>query len=169
VARRGRRGLSEAVTIMVVILVAVVAALGIKAWFDAQASKLPTTEMATADWSATFSASGTTGRWLLVVNVRSNLDRNVLVTAVRVVMSDGAVLTFTTGTATYVSGTVTYTATATPAPTQTVSFKGSQSIVLLIPVPGTSPTVTPKVVEVQVQDSGTGSTAWVRAVGGVQA
>ena len=164
-ARRGRRGLSEAVTIMVVILVAVVAALAIKAWFDAQASKLPTTEMATADWSATYS----TGRWLLTVNVRSNLDRNLEVRAVRVTMSDGTVLAFTAGTATYVSGTVTYTATATPAPPQTITFKGSVSVVVVIPVPGASPTVTPKIVEVQVRDSGTGAEAWVRAVGGVQA
>ncbi|MCC6014775.1 MAG: hypothetical protein LM564_03615, partial [Desulfurococcaceae archaeon] len=81
-ARRVRRGLSEAVTVMIVILVAVVAALAIKAWFDAQSSKLPTTEMATADWSATFS----TNRWLLTVNVRSNLDRALLVTGIRVTM-----------------------------------------------------------------------------------
>jgi len=42
-------------------------------------------------------------------------------------------------------------------------------VVVVIPVPGASPTVTPKIVEVQVRDSGTGAEAWVRAVGGVQA
>jgi flagellin-like protein len=161
VARRVRRGLSEVVTLMVVILVAVVAALAIKAWVDAQSSKLPTTEMATADWSATFS----TNRWLLTVNVRSNLDRALLVTGIRVAMADGTVLTFTAGTATYVSGATTYTATATPAPTQTLPFKSSQSFVLVIPGTSANP---PKLVEVSVQDSATGATAWIRAVGGVQ-
>ena len=160
-ARRAKRGLSEAVTIMIVILVAVVAALAIKAWFDAQASKLPTTEMATADWSATFS----TNRWLLTVNVRSNLDRALLVTGIRVTMADGTVLMFTTGTATYVSGATTYTATATPAPTQTLPFKSTESFVVVIPGTSTNP---PKLVEVNVQDSATGATAWIRAVGGVQ-
>ena len=162
--RRARRGLSEAVTIMIAILVAVVVGLAIKAWFDAQASKMPTAEMATAEWSATYS----TGRWLLTVNVRSNLDRNLEIVAVRVTMSDGTVLTFTSATATYVSGTVTYTASATPAPVQTAPFKSSVSMVVVIPTPGTAPTTTPKIVEVQVRDSGTGATAWVRAVGGVQ-
>jgi hypothetical protein len=117
--------------------------------------------MATADWSATFS----TNRWLLTVNVRSNLDRALLVTGIRVTMADGAVLTFATGTATYASGTVTYTATATPAPTQTLPFKSSQSFVLVVPGTSANP---PKLVEVNIQDSATGATAWIRAVGGVQ-
>ena len=160
-ARRARRGLSEAVTMMIVILVAVVAALAIKAWFDAQVSKMPATEMAAADWSAVFSA----GRWLVTVNVRNNLDRPLVVAQVRVTMADGAVLTFTTGTATYVSGGTTYTATATPAPPQTPPLKSSVSLVLVVPGTSANP---PKIVEVLVRDTATGAEAWVRAVGGVQ-
>jgi len=50
-----------------------------------------------------------------------------------VTMSDGTVLTFTSATATYVSGTVTYTASATPAPVQTAPFKSSVSMVVVDP------------------------------------
>jgi flagellar basal body-associated protein FliL len=48
-----RRGISELVVILIIVVIAVVAGLGIRAWLSAQMAKTPTTEMAAAEWSAT--------------------------------------------------------------------------------------------------------------------
>ncbi|MEM1606390.1 MAG: hypothetical protein QXW41_09120 [Fervidicoccaceae archaeon] len=157
-----RRGLSEAVVIMIVILIAVVLGFGIKAWYDTQMNKLPATDLATAEYSATLSS----GRWIVSLRVNSNMVRPVAVDRVRVVMSDGTVLEFSSLTTAYVSGTTTYTATVTPPVTRTITgAKSSESFVVVIPVP--SPTITITTIEVLVRDTVSGSTQWIKAVGGM--
>jgi flagellar basal body-associated protein FliL len=49
-----RRGISELVVILIIVVIAVVAGLAIRAWLSAQMAKTPTTEMATAEWTANY-------------------------------------------------------------------------------------------------------------------
>lgn len=147
-----RRGLSEAVVIMIVIMIAVTLGFGLKTWYDTQMRKLPATDIATAEWSATYG----TNRWILTVNVDNNLERSIVVQSIRVTLANGTVYTL--------PGAAGVTATPTPGTSATVTLKGSLSFVVVIPT--SSPTPSIATVEVQVQDSTTGATQWVKAVGG---
>ncbi|MDK6029287.1 hypothetical protein QPL79_07925 [Ignisphaera sp. 4213-co] len=142
-----RKGLSEAVVIMIVILIAVVVGFAIKSWYDAQVRKLPATDMAVAEWSATFSQ----GKYIVAVNVRNNLDRNLQVIGYRVTLANGSTVN---------------NVNIIPALPQTLNLKSSQSFVITIPVKSSSDS--PISVEVQVQDTSTETTAWIKAVGGIQ-
>jgi len=147
-----RRGLSEAVVIMMAIMIAVTLGFALKAWYDAQMRRLPATEMATAGWSATYGQ----GRWILTVNVNNNLDRSIVVQSIRVILTNGTVLSL--------PGAPGTTATPSPGSSAVVSLKGSLSFVITVPVDSPTPSIAG--VEVEVQDQTTGVTSWVRAVGG---
>ncbi|MBS7288818.1 MAG: hypothetical protein KIH01_08815, partial [Candidatus Freyarchaeota archaeon] len=121
-----RRGLSEAVVIMIVIMIAVTLGFGLKTWYDTQMRKLPTTDMATAEWSATYG----TDRWIVAVNVHNNLDRSIVVQSIR--------LTFANGTVYTLPGAAGITVTPTPG-SVTVSLKGSLNFVVVIPMSSPTP------------------------------
>lgn len=147
---RARNGLSEAITIMVVILIAVSLGFGLKAWYDSQMRKLPATEMATAEWSATFGNN----RWIVTLNVRNNLDRSISLEDFRITLNDGTVYTKAS------SGT-----SMNPSLPLTIGLKSSNSTTIVFS--GTSDKAPVEVIA-YVRDPTTGATANIKAVGGVQ-
>ena len=62
------RGVSEVVVALILILIAVVAAFGIKAWLDSTMAKMPTTEVAIARYSSAV-AGNTLVLYLTVQNL----------------------------------------------------------------------------------------------------
>ncbi len=146
-----RRGLSEAVVIMVVIMIAVTLGFGLKTWYDTQMRKLPVTDMATAEWSATYG----TDRWIIAVNVHNNLDRSIVVQSIR--------LTFANGTVYTLPGVTGITVTPTPG-SATVSLKGSLNFVIVVPTSSPAPTIAS--IEVHVQDATSEVAQWIKAIGG---
>jgi len=151
-SKKSRKGLSEAITIMIIIMIAVTLGFGLKSWYDSQMRKLPATDMATAEWSATFGTNG----WIVTVNVNNNLDRSITVQSIRMVLTNGSVYTL--------PGASGITVTPTPGSSATVSLKGRLSFVIVISATSPNPSVAS--VEVQVQDPTTGVSAWIKAVGG---
>lgn len=161
------KGLSEAVVIMIVILIAVVVGFGLKGWYDTQMRKLPVTDLATAEWSAIYG----NGRWIVTISVSNNLDRAIAVQQIRITLADGTVfsLSGSTATVTLISPTTTtVTVSITPSPQSTVAtpipLKSITNFIVVIPSPSPAPSIAS--VEVQVRDIATGAEQWIKAVGG---
>lgn len=156
--RRGvRRGVNEAVTVMLLLLVGVVAAFGIKAWLDSQASRLPATEIGVAKYSFTTS---TPTRHIINLVVTNNLRNDVTLQAVRLTYSNGSVFTLTTGTGGIPSGI-----TVSPSGVLGGTIPGKSDASLVIVVNAATGTY-PARVEVQLRDSASGAVSWITAVGG---
>ena len=154
-----KRGISELVVILVVIVIAVVAGLGLRAWLSAQMAKTPTTEMATAEWSAVYTGT----QWIITINVRNNLDRTLYINATRATFNDGTVAGSGKFDGMTFSGLTLKSPTSLPV---AVAPKSSLSIVATYATGAGNP---PRVCEVAVTDSATRANAWIQAVGGPQA
>ncbi|ADV64791.1 archaellin/type IV pilin N-terminal domain-containing protein [Desulfurococcus mucosus] len=87
---RGVRGISEVTAIIVMIMIAVVAAFGVKSYIDYQSSKLPSTDIAVARYTVSYSAPGTGVVALVVSNL---LPGGLNVTSVTIVLSNGTQVT----------------------------------------------------------------------------
>lgn len=163
-----RKGLSEIVTILIIVVIAVVAGLAIRAWLSAQMAKTPTTEMAAAEWSATYGG----GLWIVTVRIKNNLDRAIFLNASEVTMDDGSYILINyprTGSPTVTStGSVPSTGVAVRTPTTapvTIGPKSDITMIFTVSSPSTNP---PKIIIVQLTDSTTRATTKIQAVGGVQ-
>ncbi|MCI4435510.1 MAG: hypothetical protein JHC33_01690 [Ignisphaera sp.] len=142
-----RRGISEAVVILILIVIAVAVGALLYGWTSTQLSKTPTTEMATAEWSATYGSN----LWIVTIRVKNNLDRDISVNNVVVTTSDGKAAQYTL-----------------VSPQQlpiSLGPKSDTTIVLTISSAASNP---PRVVKVLVQDSATGAASEVTAIGGIQ-
>jgi hypothetical protein len=155
-----RKGISELVAILIIVVIAVVAGLAIRSWLSAQMSKTPTTEMSTAEWSAIYTGT----QWIITINVRNNLDRALIINATRVIFQDGSVQGIGSFSSASFSG-LTVKSPSTPPP-YTVSPKSSFSIIVTYATGASNP---PKICEVAVTDTATRANGWVQAVGGPQA
>jgi len=153
-----KRGMSELVTILVLVAVAVVAAFSLRSWLSAQLAKTPATEMAIAEWSAVYTGSV----WIITINVRNNLDRSLTLNATRIAFADGSVQGAGSFAGTSFTGLTLRSPTSLP---QTIAPKSSLSIVVTSNAAVTNP---PKVCEVAVIDTATRASGWVQAVGGQQ-
>ena len=81
-----RRGISEAVVILILIVVAVAIGALLYGWTSTQMAKTPTTEMATAEWSATYGGN----MWIVTVRIKNNLDRAIFLNTTEVTLNDGS-------------------------------------------------------------------------------
>jgi hypothetical protein len=164
-----RRGISELVVILIIVVIAVVAGLGIRAWLSSQMAKTPTTEMATAEWSASYGGN----MWIVTVRIKNNLDRVIYLNATEVTLNDGsyALISFpasgspTVATAT---GSITTTSIAVKTPTTvpvSIGPKSDITVIFTVSTPSSNP---PKTIIVQLTDSTTRATSKITAVGGVQ-
>jgi len=163
-----RRGISELVVILIIVVIAVVAGLGIRAWLSSQMAKTPTTEMATAEWTANYGGN----LWIVTVRIKNNLDRAVFLNATEVTMNDGSYILIsypTTGSPTITAtGSVPSTGVAVRTPTTapvTIGPKSDITVIFTVSSPSTNP---PKTIIVQLTDSTTRATTKIQAVGGVQ-
>jgi hypothetical protein len=164
-----RKGLAEWVTILIVIVIVVVAGLGIRAWLSAQMAKTPTTEMATAEWSANYGGN----MWIVTARIKNNLDRAIYLNATEATLNDGsyALINFpasgspTVATAT---GSITTTSIAIKTPTTVPVSIGPKSDITVIFTVSTQSSNPPKTIVVTVTDSTTRATSKITAVGGVQ-
>ena len=163
-----RRGISELVVVLIIVVIAVVAGLGLRAWLSTQMAKTPTTEMATAEWSANYGNN----MWIVTVRIKNNLDRAIYLNATEVTMNDGSYILISYPT----SGAPTPTATGsvqnsgvtvrspTTAPV-TIGPKSDITMIFTISAPSSNP---PKTIVVQLTDSTTRATTKIDAVGGIQ-
>jgi len=160
-----RRGISEAVVILILIVVAVAIGALIYGWTSTQMAKTPTTEMATAEWSATYGGN----MWIVTVRIKNNLDRAIFLNTTEVTLNDG----------TYVS--ISFPASGQPTPTApqgisvavktpttvpvTIGPKSDTIVIFTVSTPSSNP---PKTIIVTVTDSTTKATSKVSAIGGIQ-
>jgi len=164
-----RRGISELVVILIIVVIAVVAGLGIRAWLSSQMAKTPTTEMATAEWTANYGGN----MWIVTVRIKNNLDRAIFLNATEVTLNDGsyALISFpATGSPTVAiaTGSITTTSITVRTPTTvpvTIGPKSDITVIFTVSTPSTNP---PKTIIVQLTDSTTRATTKITAVGGVQ-
>jgi hypothetical protein len=162
-----RKGLAEWVTILIVIVIVVVAGLGIRAWLSAQMAKTPTTEMATAEWSANYGGN----MWIVTVRVKNNLDRAIYLNATEATLNDGsyALISFpATGSPTVTATGIATTSIAVKTPTTvpvSIGPKSDITVIFTVSTPSSNP---PKTIIVQLTDSTTRATTKITAVGGVQ-
>jgi flagellin-like protein len=162
-----RKGLSEIVTILIIVVIAVVAGLAIRAWLSAQMAKTPTTDMAAAEWSATYGG----GLWIVTVRIKNNLDRAIFLNASEVTMNDGSYILINypaTGSPTVTATGIASTSVAVRAPTTapvSIGPKSDITMIFTVSSPSTNP---PRTIVVTVTDSTTRATSKITAVGGVQ-
>jgi len=113
-----RRGISELVVILIIVVIAVVAGLGIRAWLSSQMAKTPTTERATAEWSANYGGN----MWIVTVRIKNNLDRAIYLNTTDVTMNNGNFIAITYPTSD--------TPTATPSGSANVNTLTTESSAL---------------------------------------
>jgi FlaG/FlaF family flagellin (archaellin) len=138
---RGVKGISEVTAVIVMILIATVAAFGIKSYIDYQSTKLPSTDIAVARYSITYGSPGIGVVTLIVSNL---LPSSISVNSVTTVFSNGS----------------TYTPPLTP---QVASGKSDVQLVFTVPL---QQGVTVSRILVNVTDSATGRSQVVVATGG---
>lgn len=107
----------------------------LKLWYDPQMRKLPTMDITTAEWSATFGTNG----WIVAVNVDHSLNRNIVVQSVGMVLTNGSIYTLPRAT-----GITIYQRLGPQQPYHLRCL----SFVIVIPITSPNPSVAP--VEVQV-------------------
>jgi flagellar basal body-associated protein FliL len=162
-----RRGISELVVILIIVVIAVVAGLAIRAWLSAQMAKTPTTEMATAEWSASYGGN----LWIVTVRIKNNLDRAIFLNATEVTLNDGSYILInypTTGSPTVTATGIASTSVAVKTPTTAPVSIGPKSDITVIFTVSTQSSNPPKTIVVTVTDSTTRATSKIQAVGGVQ-
>lgn len=84
-----RRGLSEVVSVLAIIVVALIAVFGIRAWLTSQQARLAEVEFATATYSVTYVNTATL---LVSLKVANNLPSPIEIVDLRMVLSDGTVV-----------------------------------------------------------------------------
>jgi len=153
-----RKGLAEWVTILIIVVIAVVAGLGIRAWLSSQTAKTPTTEMATAEWSANYGGN----MWIVTARIKNNLDRAIYLNATDVTMNNGNFIAITYPT----SGTPTATPsgsanvnTLTSAP---VSIDPKYDIAMIFTINNAQSSNPPKTIIVQLTDNTTRATTKIQ-------
>jgi len=146
--RRRKRGISEIVAVMAMLLIAVVAVFALRGWISSQQSRLTSLDMATATYS---SEVGTGGQYIISLDVRNSLPNQLTVQNITVVLGDGTVKY-----ARDLSG-------LSPTVPSTVGAKSDQLFVFTVS-PASGSTV--KQVSVLVQDSSSGQMQWISAMGG---
>jgi len=158
-----RRGISELVVILIIVVIAVVAGLGLRAWLSSQMAKTPTTEMATAEWTATYSS----GNWIVTVRIKNNLDRAIQLNEIDVTMSDGTFGSILFGQQQQQQAALQIQVN-TPSTQSAPQIGPKSDITAIFVIKGVSSSNPPKSIVVQVTDSVTGATSKIEAVGGVQ-
>jgi len=89
---RRLRAISEVTAVIVMVMIAVVAAFGLKTYIDYQNSKLPTTDIALARYSVSYGSPSNAVVTLVVSNL---LPYSLNITSVSVVFSNGSVYQYT--------------------------------------------------------------------------
>lgn len=155
------RGVSEVVVALILILVAVVAAFGIKAWLDSTMAKMPTTDIAIARYS-----SAVAGNNLIVyLTVQNLLPRDLRLEGIDITLTDGtrvagvATTTNSLGTVTGVGGV-----TAVLSPSLSVMIPGRSEVMIYVTI--NRPTSIPTTIYVRVSDVATGTTQVIKVSGG---
>ncbi|MEO3993830.1 MAG: hypothetical protein QN229_05975 [Desulfurococcaceae archaeon TW002] len=155
------RGVSEVVVALILILVAVVAAFGIKAWLDSTMAKIPTTDIAIARYSSSVAGSNL----VLYLTVQNLLPRDVRLEGIDITLTDGARIAgvaTTTNSLSTVTGVGGVTAILNPALSVIVPGKSEVMIYLTI----NRPASVPATVYVRVTDLATSTTQIIKASGG---
>jgi len=155
------RGVSEVVVALILILIAVVAAFGIKAWLDSTMAKMPTTEVAIARYSS--AVAGNT--LVLYLTVQNLLPRDLRLEGVDITLTDGARVAGV-ATATNSLGTITGAGgvTAILNPALSVIIPGKSEVMVYLTV--NRPASVPVAVHVRVSDIATGTIQVIKASGG---
>jgi len=155
------RGVSEVVVALILILIAVVAAFGIKAWLDSTMAKMPTTEVAIARYSS--AVAGNT--LVLYLAVQNLLPRDLRLEGVDITLTDGARVAGV-ATATNSLGTITGAGgvTAILNPALSVIIPGKSEVMVYLTV--NRPASVPVAVHVRVSDVATGTIQVIKASGG---
>jgi len=155
------RGVSEVVVALILILVAVVAAFGIKAWLDSTMAKMPTTDVAIARYSSAVAGNNL----VLYLTVQNLLPRDLRLEGVDITLTDGsrvagvATTTNSLGTVTGAGGV-----TAVLSPPLSVVIPGKSEVMIYLTI--NKPASVPAAVHVRVSDVATGTTQVIKASGG---
>lgn len=161
-SRRPRvRGVSEVVVALILILVAVVAAFGIKAWLDSTIAKMPTTDISIARYSSAVAGNNL----VLYLTVQNLLPRDVRLEGIDVTLTDGtriAGVATTTNSLGTVTGAGGLTAILSPALSVVIPGKSEVMIYLTINRPASIPAT----IYVRVSDVATGTVQVIKASGG---
>ncbi|AFH42080.1 hypothetical protein [Fervidicoccus fontis] len=146
-SRKGKeRGISEIVSVMALLLIAVVAVFALRGWLSTQQSRMTNIDMATASYSVQTTFSG----YVISLDVRNNLQGNLAVNQVQVILSNGTALSFSaTG--------------ITPALPNTISAKSDQIYVITV---NAGSGVAVKQINVRVQEPISLQSQWITAIGG---
>ncbi|MEM4481631.1 MAG: hypothetical protein QXK88_01500 [Desulfurococcaceae archaeon] len=146
--KKAIKGVSELITIISILLVAVVAVFSFRAWVSSQQQRMGSIDMATATYSVQYTSPGNAAVSLLV---RNNMPSSINVANVTAILSNNAVLfagqNFTT----------------TPAIPVSTSAKSDTLIFLTI---SGLQNAAIRELSVQIVDPSTNQTQWIKAVGG---
>jgi flagellin-like protein len=155
------RGVSEVVVALILILIAVVAAFGIKAWLDSTMAKMPTTEVAIARYSSAVAGNNL----VLYLTVQNLLPRDLRLEGVDITLTDGSRVAGV-ATATNSLGTITGAGgvTAVLNPALSVIIPGKSEVMIYFTV--NRPSSLPAAIHVRVTDAATGTTQVIKASGG---
>lgn len=154
------RGVSEVVVALILILVAVVAAFGIKAWLDSTMAKMPTTDIAIARYSSSVAGSNL----VLYLTVQNLLPRDVRIEGIDITLTDGtrvAGVATTTNSLGTVTGAGGVTAILNPALSIIIPKKSEVMIYIAV----NRPASVPAAIYVRVTDIATGTTQIIKVSG----
>jgi len=151
--RSGRmKGISEVIVVLTLILVAVVAVFAIRGWLAGQQSRMTNIDMAATTYNVAY---GSSGMIIISLGVRNNLPNQLQVQAVNITLNNGTVINLPGG-----------QATITPSLPYTINAKSDGSFTITINLGSTPPSVGVARITVQVQDTASGQSQVITAVGG---